>query len=369
VAPAPSASSTSAAASAPAADSGHGDWYYIMRASSGILLFGVPWWFLSQVRDDAAFRFSLEGALPAALPLIRAALPAFAPQDAPDCYRLVERPAVGEGSAAGATPPPPPPAFDAPLPALAVGLRGARGSLETAATLRGVADGARARAAALRAAAATAAARAAAGAASLLHAQAAEDAARAAEAAAAHAGGVAGEWARGAPRRTWAPPPPPPSPASGLWLQLPGWAPPRGGDGGEGALAAGGSDEARPALWRRPRAARAFFTADEERAVADRLATLRCGALAGALAAAEAAAPPADAPPAPPAEEPWTLERVGRAARDFFAPQPPLDALQAAPAAVDVQALPRCAGCGAWGVGVVQPGGSGRCAHCERGVA
>ena len=54
-----------------------------------------------------------------------------------------------------------------------------------------------------------------------------------------------------------------------------------------------------------------------------------------------------------------------RRALALLAPQPPpLDALVAAPAAVDVGALPRCVGCGAWGVGVMQAGGA--CAHCER---
>jgi hypothetical protein len=343
------------AAPAPAAagdGAGRSDWHYILRASVPLALFGVPWWVLSQIRDDAEFRYAVEEALPAALPALRAVLPAFAPPEQPDCYRLCERPTAATAAAAL---PPPLPTLDAPLPTLQVSLRGARGSLETVASLRAAAEGARARAAAARAAAAAAAARAASGAASPLSALAAEDAADVAEADAVHAAAALAGWHA----RAWAPPPPPNGGAP--WLRGWGVAPRGGGDGGEGALAADGGDEGRPWLWRRPPAVRAVLSAAEARAACDRLAVLRSGALAAELAAAEAAAPPLAPAPAPPSEEPWSLAR----ALALLAPQPPpLDALVAAPAAVDVGALPRCVGCGAWGVGVMQAGGA--CAHCVR---
>ena len=325
------------AAAAPAKAGEQSDLAFIARASSGVLAFGIPWWLLTQVRDDAAFRGWLEDEYPAVLRGLRAACPQYVPEDRARCYRQCQLPegpeAEGSGSGGGGgggfTPTP-------------LGLRTALGSLETADSLqREVLPRARAQWAAAAARAAAAAALAASGEATALYVTAmqAEEASAARELA--HLQATAQGWAAGAPRHAWRPPPPPPPPArkpaapqdsagsassassngaggsssssssggggGGSWWAL--WGAKDAADyAGESSLAVAGGDEDRPSLWRGARpAVRAALPLEEALVMGERLALVKSGEGTLWAEAQEAVRlrPPPPQEPAPPPEPPF----------------------------------------------------------------
>lgn len=64
----------------------------MIRAGVGILCVGVPWWFLSQVHDDAELRHTLEDDAPSVIDAIARAVPVALPREAARAYRETERP-------------------------------------------------------------------------------------------------------------------------------------------------------------------------------------------------------------------------------------------------------------------------------------
>lgn len=89
VAPSSASSSISQPASAapavpPADDSGGSGWAPLLRAFAGILFFGVPWWLLSQLRDDDEFRSYCEDVYPDEVEWIFRLAPYFAPPKSVD---------------------------------------------------------------------------------------------------------------------------------------------------------------------------------------------------------------------------------------------------------------------------------------------
>jgi len=329
VAPAGPPSAPAAPAAPPgAANAGEkSDFVFIAKASAGILAVGVPWWFLTQVRDDGEFRMWLEDTQPSFFQGLRDLFPSYVPHDRAACYRAAQLPA--EGAAAGGDPgvganarAPAAPGAAVPLlvpsAAAPLGLRTALGSLETAATLRGeVLPHAEAAWAHAAAGAAQAALRHEAGEVTHLHLAAAQARERQARQALEHAQRVLQGWAGGAARHTWRAQGVAAAPSGGMW----GWGTTTAAAAalGESSLAADGGDEARPEVWQgSPPRVRAFVPGGEAAAMGDRLALLRSGGrLRAEVEEAERARPPPPPPPAPSQPVPF-YEEIGGALKTFF---------------------------------------------------
>lgn len=111
------------------------DLYVIGRAAGYIGAFGVPWWVLTQVRDDGEFRMYLEDTQGPLLGSLRALFPHFVPHGQATCYRECERPSEEKEGGSGEE--------DKCLQGMGVssvlpslGLSSALGSLETTESLR-----------------------------------------------------------------------------------------------------------------------------------------------------------------------------------------------------------------------------------------
>lgn len=90
-APPPATEATKAASESASSEGGDG-WRPLIRAGLGILCVGIPWWFLSQVHDDAELRHALEDDAPSVIAAIARAVPVALPLEAARAYRETERP-------------------------------------------------------------------------------------------------------------------------------------------------------------------------------------------------------------------------------------------------------------------------------------
>lgn len=83
--PSASVPASSTAAAVPSAeDSGGSGWAPLLRVFAGILFFGVPWWLLSQLRDDEEFRSYCEDIYPDEVGWVFRMAPYFAPPKSVD---------------------------------------------------------------------------------------------------------------------------------------------------------------------------------------------------------------------------------------------------------------------------------------------
>lgn len=111
------------------------DLYVIGRAAGYIGVFGVPWWVLTQVRDDGEFRMYLEDTQGPLLGSLRALFPHFVPHGQATCYRECERPSEEKEGGGKEDKGLQGVGVSSVLPSL--GLSSALGSLETTRSLRG----------------------------------------------------------------------------------------------------------------------------------------------------------------------------------------------------------------------------------------
>jgi hypothetical protein len=300
------------------------DFAFIAKASAGVLAFGVPWWFLTQVRDDAEFRGYLEDTQPSLLAALREHCPSYVPFERARCYRLCELP---EGGAQpGQQPSSPGAAGGARLAGRVggphLGQRTALGSLESLQLMQAeVVPSALAQLERARQHSAAAQALTDRGEATQLYVASAQAQERSALAALQHAQATARAWASGDTRYQWRPAPQPAGSSRSWWDWARGSA--AGQAVGESSLAWGGGDEGRPQLWRGAATWRAFLPLAEAHTMELRLEGLKSGSrLLAEVEQAERARPPAP-PPEPTPEPPAFYEEIGTALRTFFLGQQP----------------------------------------------
>jgi len=99
---------------------------FIGKAGLVVSIFGIPWWFMTQLRDDTEFRHTLEDFEPKILSRLRSVFPQFIPHDQAACYRECKR----SGSSLSTK------GVFAPSTLPSLGLRTSLGSLETEKSLR-----------------------------------------------------------------------------------------------------------------------------------------------------------------------------------------------------------------------------------------